>query len=125
MKLPTGRTEIQVRYADIDSLGHVSNTAYPVYLELGRVRWYLQIPDKLVPSVVVNLNINFLGEIKLEDRVHVITRCTKVGNKSVQLAQEIYANERCVTTAVTTLVGFDLVARVSVPLLPGGAIRDG
>jgi acyl-CoA thioesterase FadM len=59
------------------------------------------------------------GEIRLEDSVYVVTRCIKVGNKSIQLAQDIYANERCVTTAVVTLVGFDPVARTSVPLLAG------
>jgi acyl-CoA thioesterase FadM len=69
--------------------------------------------------VVANLNIDFLGEIKLQDSVHVATRCIKVGNKSIQLAQDIHANERCVTRAVTTLVGFDPVARKTVPLLAG------
>ena len=119
MNLPTTKTEIQIRCADIDTLGHVSNTVYLVYLELARVRWFLEIPDKLIPSVVVNLNINYLGEIRLEDKVHVVTRCTKVGNKSIQLAQEVHANDRRVTTALTTLVGFDPVGRKSVPLLPG------
>jgi acyl-CoA thioester hydrolase len=119
MNLPTARTDIQIRYADIDTLGHVSNTVYAVYLELGRAQWFMSVPDKLVPSVVANLNINYLGEIKFEDQVHVITRCIKVGNKSIQLAQDIYANDRCVTTAVTTLVGFDPVTRQTVPLLAG------
>jgi acyl-CoA thioester hydrolase len=119
MNLPTLKIDIQIRYADIDTLGHVSNTVYAVYLELGRAQWFLSLPGKPVPSVVVNLNINYLGEIKFEDKVHVITRCIKVGNKSIQLAQDILANERCVTTAVTTLVGFDPVARKAVPLLAG------
>jgi acyl-CoA thioester hydrolase len=119
MNLHTTKTGIQIRYADIDTLGHVSNTVYAVYLELGRARWFLQIPGKLIPSVVVNLNIDYLGEIRFEDTVNVLTRCAKVGNKSIQLAQEIYASERRVTTAVTTLVGFDPVARKTVPLLPG------
>jgi acyl-CoA thioester hydrolase len=119
MNLPTTRTDIQIRYADIDTMGHVSNTVYAVYLELGRAQWFISLPGKIVPSVVVNLNINYQGEIRFEDQVHVVTRCTKVGNKSIQLFQDIYANERCVTTAVTTLVGFDPIARTTVPLLPG------
>ena len=119
MNLPTTKTEIQVRYSDLDTLGHVTNTVYAVYLELARVRWFLAVPDQLVASVVVNLNIDFLGEIKLEDSVYVATRCIKVGNKSIQLAQDIHANERCVTRAVTTVVGFDPVARKTVPLLAG------
>jgi acyl-CoA thioester hydrolase len=125
MKLPTTRTGIQIRYSDIDTLGHVSNTVYVTYLELGRVQWFFAIPGEPQASVVANLNINFQGEIRLEDEVYVVTRCIKVGNKSIQLAQDVYANERCVTSAVTTLVGFDPVARKSVPLLSGWEPSDG
>jgi acyl-CoA thioesterase FadM len=86
---------------------------------MSRVEWFRAIPGELTPSVVANLNINFLGEIRMDDEVHVITRCTKVGNKSIQLAQDIYANDRRVTTAVTVLVGFDPASRKTVPLLTG------
>ena len=119
MNLPTVKTAIQLRYSDLDTLGHVSNTVYASYLELGRVEWYREIPGKLMPSVVANLNIDFLGEIRFEDKVHVITRCTKVGNKSIHLSQEIYANDRRVTTAVVVLVGFDPETRKTAPLLAG------
>jgi acyl-CoA thioester hydrolase len=119
VNLPTARTEIQLRYSDIDTIGHVSNTVYCVYLELGRIEWFLKIPGERVPSVVANLNINYLGEIRIEDRVYVITRCTKVGNKSIQMSQEVYANDRCVTTAVVVLVGFDPQTRKTAPLLAG------
>src|ERR1700731_2988147 len=116
MNLPTVKTGIQLRYSDLDTLGHVSNTVYAIYLEVSRVEWFRAIPGELIPSVVANLNINFLAEIGIDDGVHVTTRCTKVGNKSIQLSQEIYANDRCVTTAVTVLVGFDPASRKTVPL---------
>lgn len=119
MNLPTVKTGIQLRYSDLDTLGHVSNTVYGIYLAMGRVQWFRAIPGELVTSVVANLNINFLGEIRIDDEVHVITRCTKVGNKSIQLSQDIHANDRRVTTAVTVLVGFDPQTRQTVPLLTG------
>jgi acyl-CoA thioester hydrolase len=119
MNLPTVKTAIQLRYSDIDTMGHVSNTVYGIYLEVGRVEWFHKISDKPIPTVVANLNINYLGEIRIEDKVYVRTRCTKVGNKSIQLAQEVYANDRCVTTAVAVLVGFDPATRKTAPLLAG------
>lgn len=119
MNLPTVKTAIQLRYSDLDTLGHVSNTVYGIYLEMSRVEWFRAIPGELTPSVVANLNIDFLGEIRIDDQVHVITRCTRVGNKSIQLAQDIYANDHCVTKAVTVLVGFDPQTRQTVPLLTG------
>lgn len=119
MNLPTEKTDIQLRYADLDTMGHVSNTVYGIYLELGRIEWFHKIPVMPMPCVVANLNINYLGEIRIEDKVYVTTRCIKVGNKSIQLSQEVYANDRCVTTAVAVLVGFDPETRKAAPLLAG------
>jgi len=39
MKLPIVKTSIQVRYSDLDPLGHVSNNIYSQYLELARIEW--------------------------------------------------------------------------------------
>lgn len=100
-------------------MGHVSNNIYGQYLEVGRVEWFRQVPDGMTGSVVANINIDFIGEIKLDDKVHVVTFCTRVGTKSVQLGQEIYANDRLVTRAATVLVGFDRQTRETVPLLSG------
>ncbi len=118
-KLPTVTTPIQIRFADLDVLGHVSNHIYGQYLELARVMWFREIPDEKPAAVVANINIDFLGEIRMQDEVHVVTRCIKVGNKSLQLLQEVFANERCVTRATVVQVGFDAATKQSVPLLPG------
>ncbi len=119
--LPTVKTPIQIRFADLDVLGHVSNHIYGQYLELARVMWFREIPDQRPSAVVANINIDFLGEVSLGDDVYVVTRCIKVGNKSIQLQQEIFANERCVTRATVVQVGFDANTKQSVPLLPGWA----
>jgi len=112
------KKEIQLRYSDIDLLGHVSNTIYSEYLEIGRIEWFSRVPEKCPPSVVVNINIDFLGEINLQDQIHVVTYCSKVGTKSVQLTQEIYTTDRCVTKATVVMVGCDTKTRTSIPLLP-------
>ncbi len=117
--LPTVKTPIQIRFSDLDVLGHVSNHVYGQYLELGRVMWFREIPAEKPPAVVANINIDYLGEIRMDDDVYVITYCSKVGNKSLQLTQEIYANDRCINRATVVQVGFDANTKQSVPLLPG------
>ena len=115
MQLPTTKTDIQIRHTDIDLMGHVSNTVFCEYLEIGRVAWFQAIPGKTIPAVTVNLNINYHGEIRLGEKVYVTTHCSKVGNKSVELTQEIFANERSVSRATVIVVGFDTVSRKSAP----------
>jgi len=55
-------TEIDVRYSDLDSLGHVNNAVYATYLELARVR-YLQdafdAPAEEPDFVVAHLELDF------------------------------------------------------------------
>lgn len=123
-KLPTIRTPIQIRFSDLDVLGHVSNHIYGQYLELGRVMWFREIPGKTPPAVVANINIDYLGEINMDDDVYVLTYCSKVGNKSIQLTQEIYANDRCINRATVVQVGFDAESKQALPLLRGWEPSD-
>lgn len=115
MQLPSIKTDIQVRHTDIDLMGHVSNTVFCEYLELGRVEWFNAIPGKTIPAVTVNLNINYHGEIRLHEKVYVTTHCSKVGTRSVELSQEIFANDRSVSRATVIVVGFNTETRKSAP----------
>lgn len=115
--LPTVKTEIQIRFADLDPLGHVSNNAYSEYFEVGRVHWLNAIQGERPSVVVAKLNIDFIKEVGLNDQLHVITACIKKGNKSLELSQNLYANGSCVTQSTVTIVGFDTHTRQSVELL--------
>ncbi len=106
MKLPLVKTDIQVRFSDIDILGHVSNSVYAQYFDMGRIEWYSLISEQENPSlsVVVSIKMDMLDEIKLNDKVHIETWCSELGNKSFMLNQNIYANGKCVTTGSVTSV---------------------
>ena len=119
MHLPTVKTDVQIRFADLDPLGHVSNNAYSEYFELARVYWLNAIEGKRPSVVVANLNIDFIKEVKLTDQLHIITACVKKGSKSLQLSQNLFANDQCVTKSTVTIVGFDTSTRQSVELLSG------
>ncbi|XQW86686.1 acyl-CoA thioesterase [Thalassotalea piscium] len=122
MQLPIVKTKIQIRYADLDPLDHVSNTVYGQYFELGRMAWYDAIlkeqADTVIPTTVVaNMTIDYIIELKLDDDVYVETACVKKGNKSFHLSQNIYANGRLATRSTVVMVGFDKETRTTcVPL---------
>lgn len=110
MKLPKVKTQIQVRYSDIDTYEHVSNSVYMQYFDLGRqdlFRAMIEAGGEVQTHVVANVNIDMLQEIKLGDDVWIATWCSKIGNKSLVVEQHIHANNKLVTKASLTLVGFD------------------
>lgn len=119
MKLPIINTDIQIRFADLDPLGHVSNNSYSQYFEVARLDWFSAIGIKRPMSVLANVNVDFLGEINIEDKIYVNTRCIKKGTKSLQLAHDIYANGLLVTKSTAVIVGFDQKTRKSCALLEG------
>lgn len=122
MYLPCVKTDIQIRFADLDPLGHVSNNAYSEYFEVGRVHWLSEIEGERPSVVVANLSVDFIKEITLKDKLYVLTACIKKGNKSLQLSQDLYANGECVSKSRVTIVGFDTVTRKSLELLNGWQI---
>jgi len=119
MKLPTVKTEIQLRYSDLDTLGHVSNSIYNQFFEIGRLDWFKSVDAEQPVSVVANTTVDYLKEINIQDKVHIITSCIKKGTKSMTLSQDVYSNEELVTKSTVVMVGFDQETRESCMLLDG------
>jgi len=118
MKLPKVKTEIQLRYSDLDVLGHISNSVYNQYFEIGRLDWFDVLEEQPV-TVVANSNVDYIKEISLKDKVHVVTSCVKKGTKSMTLSQDVYSNDELATKSTVVMVGFDQETRKSCVLLDG------
>ena len=119
MKLPTVKSPVQIRFSDLDILGHVSNSIYPQYFEIGRLDWFKAIEEESPMTVVASMTIDFLAEINIKDPIHVVTACIQKGNKSLTLSQDIYCNDQVVTKSTVVIVGFDMETRQTVSLFEG------
>lgn len=112
--------EEQVRFADLDPLGHVNNNAVGVYFESGRVAFYRATrlhegtPDRR--PVVRRIVIEFLAELHFPAALRVGTRPVRIGRSSITFRQGLFTAGRCVATAETVSVMFDLAARRPVSL---------
>ncbi|MYM63683.1 thioesterase family protein [Pseudomaricurvus sp. HS19] len=116
MKLPVVRTKVQTRYSDTDALGHISNSNYVVYLELGRLDFFNEINRQTgyyEPFVVANLNLDYLKECFYGDTIEVVTWCSRVGTKSLTIDAEIYANGKLSAKSSLVSVGFNKTTRQS------------
>jgi len=113
-------TPLSVRYADLDTLGHVSNSIYGFYIEEGRA-FYLReiglwIPDAAVQNVVARLEIDFIRELRYPATLRVGSRIVAVGRSSYQVGNAVFCGDVCHATGLSVLVRWDTQSRRSLPL---------
>ena len=128
MQLKHSRTEIQVRFSDLDVLGHVSNSYYAQYFDLARIEFFRGVATQfsgVIPSyVVASVKMDMLKEIRFDHTVNVDTWCSRMGNKSMTIEHRIYGNGELATTCQTVLVGFDRESRSATPLPSEWEVSD-
>ena len=113
---------IQLRFNDVDKFGHVNNTVYFSFYDLGKTEYFASVcPDvdwEKDGIVVVHIEANFLAQIYGSDHIAVQTAVTEIGTKSFHLAQRVIDTEtqeiKCICTSV--MVTFDLEKHESKPL---------
>lgn len=113
-------TVIQLRFNDFDALGHVNNSVYFSFYDLGKTAYFQQVlPDasisKEVGVVIANIQVSFLLPVYPGENVAVETAVVKIGNKSFQLLQQLIdldTNEvKCICH--TVMVCFDVKTKSS------------
>ncbi|MDR3286636.1 MAG: acyl-CoA thioesterase [Prevotellaceae bacterium] len=85
---------IQIRFSDIDRLGHVNNSIYSQYLDVARldylnktIRKFINWDEKTL--VLVHIDSDFLQPTHINDNIFVITQTTRIGNRSIAMNQQI------------------------------------
>lgn len=89
------RVPIQVRFSDLDALGHVNNAAYLSYLELARIAYFQKVlPDWLFGGhfVLARVEIDYKKPLFLEDQVEVLARAVRLGRSSFTLEYLVLKN---------------------------------
>ncbi len=84
------KTRIQIRFKDIDKLGHVNNANHITYLELSRVNYLNDVFKQLIDwskegIILAHIEVDYKSPIYLEDEVWVHSRVSKIGNSSYDM----------------------------------------
>jgi len=104
--------EIEIRWRDMDSYGHVNNGVFLNYLEEARDEWLERALGSAGSGwdyVLAHVAIDYLTELRQKDD-SVVVRCAleSVGRSSLHLREEIATRAgRLVARAETVLVAFD------------------
>jgi acyl-CoA thioester hydrolase len=87
------RTELSIRWRDLDAFNHVNNAIYLRYLEEARLRWLLTLEgpwmDENVAPVVASALLNFKRPIAWPGDVTVELFVDRIGNSSFTLGHRI------------------------------------
>lgn len=113
-------TCIHPRFSDTDALGHINNTVIPVWFLEARepvLRLFSPTLDMQSAALaVVRVEIDYLAETRFGSDVEIRTRVARLGNSSLQLAQEVWQDGCLTARGLATLVNFDPQARRATPI---------
>ena len=117
--------DLQLRFNDIDMVGHLNNAIYLQLMDLGKARYFRtavseDIDWQNVPAVIVNINCNFYSPTYLYEKIICLTATTRISERSITLEQRIVNPEtgdvKCIATCV--MAGFDAKTAKGAPLDP-------
>ncbi|MBK5720435.1 acyl-CoA thioesterase [Dysgonomonas sp. Marseille-P4677] len=86
---------IQIRFNDIDALGHINNNLYFSYFDLGKINYLEDLKGKSATSwiegliVVARIETDFLSPIYYKENIAVDTKIISLGEKSGVFLQQI------------------------------------
>ncbi|SDF41697.1 acyl-CoA thioester hydrolase [Halorubrum xinjiangense] len=107
----TYTVDIDVRFRDIDALGHVNNAVYATYVEQARTRYFrdlLEIDISQSSNVLASLSIDFRRPIELPDEdVTVTVELADLGRSSATMTHEIRVGDAVAAEAEATIVALD------------------
>lgn len=104
--------EIQMRFADIDKMGHVNNAVYLSYFETARLHF---LGELLGPNwdwdkngiILMKNEVEYLRPVILEHKPLIYMRLEHIGNKSFSLNYQIKVNDELYCKGISLLVSYD------------------
>ena len=117
------KLKIQIRFKDIDKLGHVNNANHLTYLEAGRVDYFNEVVRQKIDWVKTGMilgrcDISYKQPILLEDNLYCYSKVSRFGNKSFDidslLVIENDKEPQIAALAKVTLVCMDYVTKQTI-----------
>ena len=125
MKKPSFAINLEVKYRDTDSMGHVSSPIYYEYIQHAYVKYMhtlLAVPyTEKLPQIMVKTSCEYIAPAMLCDNLEVTSRVIGFGSKSFEMQYDIHQcngiDKKLIAIGSSTHVCFDyeLNRSVSVP----------
>ncbi|MCH5233553.1 MAG: acyl-CoA thioesterase [Muribaculaceae bacterium] len=119
----TNRLPIQIRFSDVDVIGHVNNIIFLQYYDTGKAAFMTELLGRSiswyeVDVVVANIDCAFIAPIFFQEKIEVLTACTFIHDKSFKLLQMLRNSETGEVKSIceTVMVSFDPDTQKVAPL---------
>jgi acyl-CoA thioester hydrolase len=89
------KTPIQIRFKDVDRLGHVNNANHITYFELARVDYFnslmgdVRIDWESESLILAKMEMEYRQPILLDDKIFAYTWVSRIGSKSFDMSCSI------------------------------------
>lgn len=97
-----------IRFADLDTLGHVNNVAYATFLETGRVGFFVDLGVPVDGAdrrwMAVRLELDYRHQLSLPGTVDIGSGVLDLGRTSVRLAHGIFTGDVCAASGECVMV---------------------
>lgn len=117
------KTDICIRFADMDAAGHVNNAKYLTYFEEARFSYWSEVTGwnmKQIGMVVGRSEINYLKPLTVDDKIVCYVRVIRIGNSSFDvmhvLVKTTDKGEEICTTCKTVCISYDYATNKSIPI---------
>ena len=109
-----------VRFRDLDAMGHVNNAVFLTYIESARFAFLQHLgaatPDSM-PIIVARIEIDFRAPVGPGGEVEISVHASRFGEKSFGLDHELRVRGELTAEAKTVLVAYDY-ARAQTVAIP-------
>jgi acyl-CoA thioester hydrolase len=117
------KTTIEMRFADFDMMGHVNNSVYFSYMEVGRIKYWrhaIKWDWKKTGVVIGTASIRYILPIFLEDTIQMYVRTSRIGKSSFDLeyliVKLVHGKEVICSKGMTSCVAFDYTLKQATPI---------
>jgi acyl-CoA thioester hydrolase len=109
------RTDVQMRFADTDALGHVNNGSFVLYAETARLQFLADLGTEVGSLILAHLAIDFRRQVLFGERIVVDSWIERIGTSSVTILHAIRAGEAVAAEVRSVVVSFDYGAQRASP----------
>lgn len=115
---------VQLRFNDIDILGHLNNVVYFSLYDLGKAKYMEEVGLRTEPSapptcVIADVHCQYVKPVHFGDEIFISTSCTEIGEKHFVLQQEMTdASGDVRSLCRTVMVSIDPATGKASPLTP-------
>ena len=101
----------QVRFRDLDPMGHVNNAVFLTYIEQARVSFLTEVGAATALEdmniIVARVEIDFRAPVRIGQEVEISVRATRFGAKSFDLDYVLHVDGEVVAEAKSVQVAYD------------------